>query len=82
MIDSDSEEDKNFDAANYCAVIVIILGNNSQASITGHTQTTFIWNQVYVIMYTIYSLVPRYSAEDYTASSYFNLMLVITTSLS
>ena len=77
--------DKNLDVINYCAVTG--LGNNySQASIIGHTQTTFSWNPVnlwhLVILYTIYCLIPRPSADDYTASSYFNLMLITATSLS
>ena len=63
------------------------LGNNySQASITGHTQTSFSWNQLNLwylaILYTIYCLIARPSANDCTASSYFNLLLVTTTSLS
>ena len=82
---SDSEVDNNLDTDNYCAVTG--LGNDhSQASITGQTQTTFSWNQVILlhlaILNTIYCFIPKPSAEDYTASSYLNLMLVITTSIS
>ena len=70
---------------NYCAVTR--LGNDySQASITGHTQTIFSWNQVNLwyltILYTIYCLTQRPSADDYTASSYFNLLPVTSQSRS
>ena len=70
---------------NYCAVIG--LGNNySQASKPRHIRTTFTWNQVHlwhlVMIYTIYCLIPRPSVDNYTASSFVNLMLVTATSLS
>ena len=77
--------DENLDAANYCDVTGLE-NDYSQASITGYTQTVFSWNQKYLwyfaIVCTIYYLIPRTSAEDYTASSYFNLLLITVTSLS
>ena len=83
----DLGKDKNLDAAatNYCAVTG--LGNYySQASITGHTQTALSWNLInlwyLVTICTIPFLTPSTSADDYTVSNYFNLLLITVTSLS
>ena len=72
-------------AANYCAVTGL-RNDYSQASITGHTQTALSWNLInlwYLItICTIPFLTPSTSADDYTVSNYFNLLLITVTSLS
>ena len=80
----DLGKDKNIDA-NYYAVTG--LGNYySQASITGHTQTALSWNLIniwfFLTICTIPFLTPSTSADDYTVSNYFNLLLITVTSLS
>ena len=79
----DLGKDKILDA-NYCAVKG--LGNfHSQVSITGHTQTVLSWNLINLwylaTIGTILFLIPSTSADDYTASKYFNLLIITVTSL-
>ena len=72
---------------NHCANTG--LGNEySQALVKGHTQTTLGWNQANLwlldITYIIYCLIPLHSVDGYTyytASSYYDLILVTARTL-